>query len=87
MNYPIDVPSIAHMHRALANNPNILNDPVMQGVFSSKAAGDPLDIHALRESEDIIKTLSGSGRTYLLLRLTCCLDITHYTGMTSTPKL
>ena len=65
MNYPIDVPSIAHMHPPLANNPNVLNVPVIQGVFSSKAAGDPLDIHALRESEETVQTLTGSRRTHI----------------------
>ena len=46
MNYPINIPSIAHIHPPLANNPNVLNVPVMQGVFSSKAAGDPLDMQS-----------------------------------------
>ena len=50
MNYPINIPSIAQIHPPLANNPNALNVPVMQGVFSSKAAGNSLDMDAVRES-------------------------------------
>lgn len=63
MNHPIDIPSIAQIQPPLANNPNVLNVPAFQGVFSTKAAGDPLDPLAVTEAEETTQTLAGSKST------------------------
>jgi len=62
MNYPIDIPSIAQIHPALANNLNIINVPVMQGIFSSKVVGAPVDPIAVDEAEETVQMLVGATR-------------------------
>jgi hypothetical protein len=57
MTYPIDIPSIAAHHPALANNSNLVNSPFMQGLFVSHIAGNPLDPLAAFRAEQTARML------------------------------
>jgi hypothetical protein len=60
MSYPVAIGSIADVHPILTNNPRILNHAALNGVFSSKNAGDALDNQALLDADQTIKSLESA---------------------------
>jgi hypothetical protein len=75
MNYPYDVQSVAHIHPALANNPNIANVQALQGVHASKAFGSPL---AVADAEHTVEVLSGAESEDLLT--SPCAELIYWLG-------
>ena len=57
MNYIHAIPSVVHFHPNIADNQNI-NHQVFQGLFASKAAGDPLDPFAAASAESTVQLVS-----------------------------
>lgn len=57
MSYPSAIGSIAQAHPVLTDNPRILNYPALNGVFASKNAGDALDVQALLDADQTVKSL------------------------------
>lgn len=60
MSYPAAIRSIADVHPILTNNPRILNHASLNGVFSSKNAGDALDNLALLNADQTVKNLESA---------------------------
>ena len=60
MSYPSAIGSIAQVHPILTNNPRILNHAALNGVLSSKNAGDVLDDQALLDADQTVKSLKSA---------------------------
>jgi hypothetical protein len=60
MNYPYSICSVAQIHPVFANDPNIRNVLLFQGVYASNAIGTPIDPLAVDDAERTVQVLSGT---------------------------